>query len=78
MIITLRKAGSKLEHFGIRVEFVGQIDMQYSRGGEYEFLSLVKELARPGELRQNASFPFDFSQVEKPYETYSGSNVRLR
>ncbi|XP_043226755.1 vacuolar protein sorting-associated protein 26B-like [Amphibalanus amphitrite] len=78
VIITLKKAGSKLEHFGIKVEFVGQIELQYDRGGQHEFLSLVKELARPGELQQNVSYPFEFSQVEKPYESYSGSNVRLR
>ena len=38
----------------------------------------VKELARPGELTQNTSFDFEFNQVEKPYETYTGANVRLR
>ncbi|XP_043191964.1 vacuolar protein sorting-associated protein 26B-like [Amphibalanus amphitrite] len=76
--ITLKKAGSKLEHHGIKIEFIGQIEMYYDRGNHHEFLSLVKELARPGELQQNASYPFDFNQVEKPYESYTGSNVRLR
>ena len=57
---------------------MGQIELQYDRGSQHEFLSLVKELALPGELQQNASYPFEFSQVDKPYESYSGSNVRLR
>ena len=78
MNITLKKAGGKLEHFGIKVEFVGQIELQCDRSSQHEFLSLVKELARPGELQQSVSYPFDFSKVEKPYESYSGSNVRLR
>ena len=78
MNITLKKAGSKLEHHGIKIEFIGQIEMYYDRGNHHEFLSLVKELARPGEMQQNASYPFDFNQVEKPYESYTGSNVRLR
>ena len=33
---------------------------------------------RPGELTQNTSFDFEFNQVEKPYECYTGANVRLR
>ena len=33
---------------------------------------------RPGELTQNTSFEFEFNQVEKPYECYTGANVRLR
>jgi hypothetical protein len=27
---------------------------------------------------QNTSFTFEFVNVEKPYESYTGSNVRLR
>lgn len=38
----------------------------------------MKELARPGILAQNTSFTFEFNQVEKPYESYTGANVRLR
>ena len=39
---------------------------------------MVKELALPGELTQNRSYDFEFMQVEKPYESYTGANVRLR
>ncbi|XP_064634090.1 vacuolar protein sorting-associated protein 26B-like isoform X2 [Lineus longissimus] len=76
--ITLKKAGTKLEHQGIKIEFIGQIELYYDRGNHHEFTSLVKELARPGEMTQNASYEFDFAQVEKPYESYTGANVRLR
>lgn len=41
-------------------------------------MDLVKELALPGELTQNRSYDFEFMQVEKPYESYVGANVRLR
>lgn len=27
---------------------------------------------------QNTEYPFEFPNVEKPYEVYAGSNVRLR
>ena len=53
-------------------------ELYYDRGNHHEFTSLVKELARPGEMSQNQSFGFEFQQVEKPYESYTGANVRLR
>ncbi|XP_077978168.1 vacuolar protein sorting-associated protein 26B-like [Glandiceps talaboti] len=74
--ITLK--GKKLEHQGIKIEFIGQIELYYDRGNHHEFTSLVKELARPGELSQSTTFDFEFIQVEKPYESYTGANVRLR
>ncbi|XP_042226353.1 vacuolar protein sorting-associated protein 26B-like isoform X2 [Homarus americanus] len=76
--VNLKKPGSRLEHQGVKIEFVGQIELYYDRGNHHEFTSLVKELARPGELPHNTSFDFEFNQVEKPYESYSGTNVRLR
>lgn len=76
--ITLKKPGMKLEHHGIKIEFIGQIELYYDRGNHHEFTSLVKELARPGELSQNVSYDFDFVQVEKAFESYTGANVRLR
>ena len=94
MNVTLHRKTGKIEHNGIKIEFIGQIELYYDRGNHHEFLSLVrisplklqclqiifkvKELARPGELTQNTSFDFEFNQVEKPYETYTGANVRLR
>ncbi|KAE8750838.1 hypothetical protein FOCC_FOCC002266 [Frankliniella occidentalis] len=76
--VALKKPGSKLEHQGIKIEFIGQIDLFYDRGNHHEFTSLVKDLARPGELMQNTAYSFEFQNVEKPFESYTGSNVRLR
>ncbi|CAG0890027.1 unnamed protein product [Darwinula stevensoni] len=76
--ITLKKPGAKLEHQGMKIEFIGQIELFYDRGNHHEFTSLVKELVRPGELTQNTSYSFEFNNVEKPYESYTGANVRLR
>uniref|UniRef100_A0A3Q3BPC9 VPS26, retromer complex component A n=1 Tax=Kryptolebias marmoratus TaxID=37003 RepID=A0A3Q3BPC9_KRYMA len=61
----------------------GQISLLYSKlfsdkSNTHEFVDLVKELALPGELTQNRSYDFEFMQVEKPYESYTGANVRLR
>jgi len=57
---------------------LGCVELYYDRGNHQEFTSLVRELARPGELTQNASYDFEFIQVEKPYESYTGANVKLR
>lgn len=54
------------------------IEMFYDRGNHYEFLSLVQELASPGEMRAAQNFDFEFKNVEKQYESYNGINVKLR
>ena len=41
------------------------------------FLSVVRELESAGQLVRGKTYPFEFT-TEKPYETYSGINVRLR
>lgn len=76
--VKLKVPGKKLEHHGIKIEFVGQIELFYDRGNHHEFTSLVRDLAPPGELTQNTNYDFEFVNVEKPYETYTGANVRLR
>lgn len=99
--VTLKIPGKRLEHYGIKIEFVGQIgefletfrtgrvwcvcqhvlwftELYYDRGNHHEFVSLVKDLARPGELSQSQNFDFEFTHVEKPYESYTGQNVKLR
>jgi len=70
--------GKKLVHEGIKVEFVGTIELFYDRGNHHEFLSLSQELAAPGELRQAQTFDFGFKNVEKQFESYQGINVKLR
>ncbi|KAF8185828.1 vacuolar protein sorting-associated protein 26-domain-containing protein [Mycena galopus ATCC 62051] len=62
----------KLQHDGIKVEFVGSIDMHnYST----EFL-LSQEFTAPGEMRQAQTYDFDFNNVEKQFESYHGINER--
>lgn len=53
-------------------------ELFYDRGNHHEFTSLVKELVKPGEMTTNGSYKFDFVNVEKPYESYTGKDVRLR
>lgn len=53
-------------------------ELFYDRGNHYEFLSQSHALASPGELRGAETFPFEFRNVEKAYESYHGINVKLR
>ncbi|CAI0397747.1 unnamed protein product [Linum tenue] len=70
--------GKKVEHNGIKIELLGQIELYLDRGKFYDFTSLVRELDVPGDLYEKKSYPFEFSTVEMPHESYSGVNVRLR
>jgi len=70
--------GKKIEHTGIKIELIGLIEYLYDRGNPYEFTSLTRDLEAPGELSECKKYPFEFANVEKQFETYTGNNVRLR
>ena len=53
-------------------------ELLHDRSNTYEFTSLVRELDVPGGLQGTKTFPFEFTNVEKQYESYDGINVRLR
>eukprot|EP00871_Galdieria_phlegrea_P002697 jgi/Galph1/3428/GphlegSOOS_G2080.1 len=77
VVISL-KEGKTLQHLGIRIEFIGAIEMLYDKESSQEFTSLVRELDDPGILTGTKQYPFAFTHVEKSYDTYNGVNVRLR
>lgn len=70
--------GKKVEHNGVKIELLGQIELYFDRGSFYDFTSLVRELEVPGNLYERKTYPFEFSTVEMPHESYNGINVRLR
>ena len=55
------------------------VDLLYDKGNYVRFTSAVRELEAAGKLLQGKlePYPFDF-HMEKPFETYSGFNVKLR
>ncbi|KAF6161680.1 hypothetical protein GIB67_024028 [Kingdonia uniflora] len=53
-------------------------ELYFDRGNFYDFTSLVRELEVPGDIYERKTYPFEFSTVEMPYESYNGVNVRLR
>lgn len=70
--------GKTLHHRGVKIEFVGTIEMLYDRDNSQEFTTLERMLDDPGILNASRTYPFEFTNVEKCYDTYSGINVRLR
>lgn len=72
------RPGKMLDHNGIRVELVGQVDMLYDKANSYDFYSQCKDLEPPGKMFESKKYKWKFPQVSKACETYSGINVRLR
>eukprot|EP00850_Spirogloea_muscicola_P024101 SM000442S16157 [mRNA] locus=s442:25410:28067:- [translate_table: standard] len=70
--------GKKVEHLGVKIELLGQIELYFDRGNFYDFTSLARELDAPGEMTNRKIYQFNFSTVEMQYESYNGVNVRLR
>ena len=70
--------GKRVEHQSIRVQLVGEIELASERGHPHEFLSLVRDLSPPGEIISQQTYPFEFKSVEMEYESYKGTQVRLR
>lgn len=72
------KDGKHVQHRGIKIEFVGTIEMVYDRENSQQFTSLERLLDDPGTLTATKTYRFEFTNVEKSYDTYSGINVKLR
>ena len=78
MIVNLNKA-KKLEHSGIKVELYGTIEHHQDKKNVSRFISLLRDLEPPGTLNNEVTtLNFKFTNVEKQYETYMGSNMLVR
>lgn len=77
-LIVIGKEGKAVSHRGIKVEFVGKIQMDYDPSNSQEFVTQLRHLDDPGMLSGTQQYSFEFTNVEKKYETYSGINVSLR
>eukprot|EP01086_Lenisia_limosa_P004911 TRINITY_DN2085_c0_g1_i2.p1 TRINITY_DN2085_c0_g1~~TRINITY_DN2085_c0_g1_i2.p1 ORF type:complete len:242 (-),score=53.37 TRINITY_DN2085_c0_g1_i2:63-788(-) len=67
-----------MKHQGIKIEFIGLIEMLYDRNASTEFTSLVTQLSPAGVLSESQNFDFSFINPEKQNDSYNGANVRLR
>ncbi|CAO1628091.1 unnamed protein product [Parajaminaea phylloscopi] len=78
-VVIRSRDGKKWAHDGIKIEFVGSIELFYDRNHHHPFLSLSTSLAGPTPTNApSVVLPFTFANVEKLYESYHGINVRLR
>ena len=72
---------------------IGQIELFNDRSNTHDFLFTVKHLTGPDTLLSSRlefglfltkiknlfrNYEFEFLNIEKPYESYTGTNVRLR
>lgn len=72
------QAGKKVDHFGIKVELVGQMDFPFDRTHSHDFFSISKDLEPPGTLYESKQYRFKFAAVDKAVETYYGTTVKVR
>jgi len=80
-VVTLTVApGKQAEHLGVKVEFVGQIELHQSYDGRpsSQFISQSKLLESPNIVISERTFPFSFCNVDKVHESYGGKNVSVR
>ena len=56
--------GKKVDHQGIKIELLGQIEAYYDKGSFYDFIAAVREVAGPGEIKEETKFDFEFPNLE--------------
>lgn len=67
----------KVEFTGIKLELLGKIEIK-GRPTEGDFVYLARELAYPGTITADSSYPFSFPRCEKPFDSYYGSFAKVR
>ena len=73
------KSCKKFEHLGIKVELVGCIENIFEKRIISKFITLAKDLEPPSSITNEiTTLKFKFSNVEKEYESYTGTDVRVR
>lgn len=78
VIINLNKL-KKFEHTGIKIELLGVIEQLNNKGNASRFITLTRDLEPQGFLTNEiTTLPFNFSNVEKQYETYRGTSIQVR
>lgn len=73
--VKLDSGTKKIEHTGMKIALMGVI--KSTSGNVHEFLSVVKELEPIGILTESKTYSFEFENVERVHESYSGINISL-
>jgi len=78
-VTMIPKDGKRVEHLGIRVQLIGQVETPADHGGHFEFTSLQCTLAEAGVIEgKGVTMPFEFLHADMVNESYNGAGVRLR
>lgn len=78
VIINLNSSKT-FEHKGIKLELLGSIQTAKDQKDIVKFITLTKELSTANTLNQDkTTFPFEFNNVQKQYETYRGTSKNVR
>ena len=79
--INIDCGGKRIEHSGIKIEAVGQIELykdnKSSPKDVVKFSYIVRELRTPGVMSSNETHPFEFNG-ERVHETFRGKCMSLR
>jgi vacuolar protein sorting-associated protein 26 len=70
--------GKKVEHQGIIIELIGHIEINGDKNQSTDFKALKNELQSPGIITEEKVYDFNFSKVDKEYETYQGIASHVR
>ena len=87
--ISLNNNSSRLNHSGIKIELIGEIDIHSNENEEENnninnnqfnrFLSLTNNLSSQGVLnRDNNIYDFEFKSIEKQYDSYRGKKFSIK
>jgi len=68
----------KLDHYGIKAELLGVIEIVGDSTATSTFMSSGVDLEPSGCLYDDKSYDFDFKVFQKPYNSYYGQSVKLR
>jgi vacuolar protein sorting-associated protein 26 len=76
--ISTSSKGKKVEYKGIKLEFIGQVEIFHERGNSSRFVAAARILEpKEGVISSTKTYPFEFTN-SKIFDTYAGLNVRLR
>lgn len=68
----------KMEHYGIKAELIGLIEVVGDTTATSTFMSSGIDLEPSGSLNDDKSYDFDFKIFQKPYNSYYGQSIKLR
>ena len=77
--VVVIRCASIVEHQGVKIEFIGEIELPVEEGGRNEFRSLSTTLSAPSNfVPGTTTFQFCFKHIDAPYESYDGQQIKLR